>query len=254
MNQTNYELNEKFSCFEHNHEKDINLQGKRITEEEKKFTIEGNKKKKLTPGELKEKLEDRFNKKYDYQTVANLQKNVNVGFFGEPTEDAWLLQDRIKRLQERFPNMLVKIKKNSKNELERLIYAMPSMKNLAEHFFDLVVLDTTFATNRFRMKHLSLCGKDNHNKTILFVEGLVSTESSEEFAWFFEQVKSYFGKEPKVVLMDADPALLSACQLVFPTAIKRVCGWHTETNIKKHLFGLKKSMILFPFFFYLIRI
>jgi len=48
----------------------------------------------------------------------------------------------------------------------------------------------------------------------------------------FEQVRNYFGKEPKVVLIDADPVLLSACQFVCPTAVKKVYSWHTETNIK----------------------
>ena len=219
------------------------MRSKQITEEEKEFTREGTKKKKLTPRELKEKLEDRFDKQYDYMTIANLQRNVNTEFFGEATADAALLQKRIMKLKQKYPNMLAKIKKNNKNELEGLIYSMPVMKEFAEYFFDLVVLDTTFSTNRFRLKHLSLCGKDNHNKTILFVEGLVSKETTEEFTWFFEQVKEYFGKEPKILLMDADPALLSACEHVFTSSTLKICGWHTEANIKKHLMGLKKSKL-----------
>ena len=248
-----YEINLKFSCFEHNHCVDDNIQSKQLNEEERKFIHDKIKQKKLTPAELKEKLEDKYGKDYDYRKVANEQRIIGNLYFGDPTEDAALLQSRLIMLKKKFPDMLATIKKNNKNEFEGLIFAMPSMKNLATHFFDLVILDTTFSTNRFRMKHLSLCGRDNHNKTILFVEGLISQETIEQFRWFFIEVKKYFNKQPQVILMDADPALLAAVEQVFPQSISRICGWHTECNIKKHLFGMKKSKFDGVFLFKFIR-
>ena len=105
---------------------------------------------------------------------------------------------------------------------------------------DLVVIDTTFGTNRFRMKNITLCGKDNDNKTIIFAQGLIVQETKELFCWILSNAKNYFLVEPKFVLTDADSALIGAVEAVYDKSNLKLCGWHTENNFKNHLFGLKK--------------
>jgi len=89
---------------------------------------------------------------------------------------------------------------------------------------DLLVMDTTFGTNRFRMKSITLCGKDNNNKTIIFAQGLVSNETKEQFSWVLNQTKNYFNKDPKFILIDADPALIGAVEEVYTSSNLKLCG------------------------------
>ena len=129
------------------------------------------------------------------------------------------------------------------HKLKGLIFATPLMRELANKFMDLLIMDTTFGTNRFRMKHWTMCGKDNNNRTIIFAEGLIAQETTEQFSWLLSQAKGYFNKEPNFILIDSDPALIAAVESIYPNSNLKMCGWHTENNIKKHLYGLKKGNI-----------
>jgi len=77
------------------------------------------------------------------------------------------------------------------------------LKDLANYFMDLVVIDITFGTNRFRMKHWTMCGKDNNNKTIIIAEGLVAQETIEQFSWLLLKIKGYMERELNFILIDS---------------------------------------------------
>ncbi|XP_076919137.1 uncharacterized protein LOC143579840 [Bidens hawaiensis] len=44
--------------------------------------------------------------------------------------------------------------------------------------------------------------------------------------------------EPRVILTDADHALMNACDAVFPNATKNLCRWHISENIRRKFKGL----------------
>ena len=195
---------------------------------------------------MKEKLEDKFGISFDYQSVANSQRKVETSLFGNPADDAFQMKQLILKLKDKFPDFLGEILQDSEShELKGLIYATPMQKKLAEIYMDLLVMDTTFGTNRFKMKHWTMCGKDNNNRTIIFAERLITQETTEQFSWLLSKAKEYFGRDPKFILIDADPALIASTEAIYPTSNIKLCGWHTEKNIKNHLYGVKKSKFLF---------
>ena len=239
-----FELNHKASNFTHNHPADPSLVSKCLDAKAKDYMIEEIKKKKMTPAKIQEKLNDKFGIKYIYQAVANASQNIDLQLFGSQTEDAETLKNLILKLKEKVPQFLGEIlKEETTNKLKGLIFATPLMKELANKYMDLLIMDTTFGTNRFRMKHWTMCGKDNNNRTIIFAEGLIAQETTEQFSWLLSQAKGYFNKEPNFILMDSDPALIAAVESIYPNSNLKMCGWHTENNIKKHLYGLKKGNI-----------
>jgi len=191
-----------------------------------------------------EELKDKFGEEYEYQTIANIQHSIERDLFGTPTEDAENLRCLVSNLKTKFQDFLgdYKYDEDSK-QLTALIYATPKMRSLAEKYMDLLVMDTTFGTNRFRMKHWIMCGKDNNNRTVIFAEGLIVQETSGLFIWLLEKAKAYFDRIPKFVLIDSDPALIKAVETVYPTSNLKLCGWHTSNNIKNHLYGTKKGKI-----------
>ena len=119
------------------------------------------------------------------------------------------------------------------------------MLELAAKYMDLLVMDTTFGTSRFRMKHWVMCGKNNNNRTVIFAEGLIIQETKELFVWLLNIIKNNFTALPKFILIDSDPALIAAVETVYPEANLKLCGWHTVNNIKNHLYGTKKSKSIF---------
>jgi hypothetical protein len=219
------------------------LKGKQFRPSVVEFIKEETKKKSIATGHLVERLEDKFGQKFDYMSTHNIQREIDSQFFGEPSDDAECLKNLLQSLKTKFPDMLVEILAPN-NTLEGVIYSTPSMKDLADNYLDLCVMDTTFNTNRFRMKYWAIAGKDNCNKTIIFAEGLIRSETKENLVWLLSCIKDYFKKSPKLILIDADPALISACETVFPNSKIKLCGWHTESNIKNHLYGSKKSKLL----------
>ena len=136
-----------------------------------------------------------------------------ISFFGQPAEDAQNIKEILLQLNQKVPNFLGEILKDeSTGKLQALVFSSPLMKELAENFMDLLVIDTTFGTNRFRMKSITLCGKVNNNKTIIFAQGLVCQETKLQFSWILEKVKNYCPREPNFILIEADPAWIGAAE------------------------------------------
>jgi len=129
-------------------------------------------------------------------------------------------------------------------KLTGLIFSTPTMKDLASKYMDVLLMDTTFNTNRFRMKHWTMVGKDLNNQTIIFAEGLIVQETKEMFIWLLNEAKNYLEVSPNFTLIDSDPGLIAAVESVFPLTNIKLCGWHTCNNIKNHLYSSKKSKFI----------
>ena len=146
--------NEKNSNLASNHQLDDKLKSKQLDQKAKDFMISVAKQKHITTKDMKEKLEDKFGISFDYQSVANSQRKVETSLFGNPADDAFQMKQLILKLKDKFPDFLGEILQDSEShELKGLIYATPMQKKLAEIYMDLLVMDTTFGTNRFKMKH-----------------------------------------------------------------------------------------------------
>jgi len=61
----------------HIHLPDSRAQSKFVGQGVQKFMEETLKEKKVTPKEMQEKLKDKFDKDFDYQVIANTQKNLS---------------------------------------------------------------------------------------------------------------------------------------------------------------------------------
>jgi len=186
------------------------------------------------------RVQDKFGIELTYQAAANCKRSDDQKLFGDVQDDASNLKDMFDKLKEASQDFLGDILKGEDNKLKAVIFATPIMKELAANFVDLFVIDT-FSTNKFRMKSITLCGKNNNNETVIFAQGLMSQETTEIFSWILEKAKTYWEQESNFVLTDADPALISAVEKNFKDANLKLCGWHSETNFKHHLYGSKKS-------------
>nr|XP_051190958.1 protein FAR1-RELATED SEQUENCE 5-like [Lolium perenne] len=103
-------------------------------------------------------------------------------------------------------------------------------------FGDVLVFDSTYKTNRYAMPFIPFVGINNHRQTTIFACAIVSDEKEVTYKWLLETfLKAMYQQKPKGIITDGDAAMIADVGKVFPGVWYRVCTWHIEKNMKKHI-------------------
>ena len=124
--------------------------------------------------------------------------------------------------------------------LERVIWMYPEQKLYYSRFYDVVVFDNTYKSNRFQMPFGIFTGVNNFGQSICFAGTLVIEEDEETFRWIFSKfLEMTSGHAPSVLLTDDDKAMANAyVKVLKPFGTKhRLCQWHLLKNVMKNLIG-----------------
>nr|XP_051196742.1 protein FAR1-RELATED SEQUENCE 5-like [Lolium perenne] len=106
-------------------------------------------------------------------------------------------------------------------------------------FGDVLAFDSTYKTNRYAMPFIPFVGINNHRQTTVFACAIVSDEKEVTYKWLLETfLKAMYQQKPKGIITDGDAAMITAVGKVFPGVWYRVCTWHIEKNMKKHIDSL----------------
>ncbi|XP_076944427.1 protein FAR1-RELATED SEQUENCE 5-like [Bidens hawaiensis] len=124
----------------------------------------------------------------------------------------------------------------STNALEDLFFVHPTSYMIYRAFPHVLVIDTTYNTNVYKMPFVQIVGVTSTRKTFHIEMAAVSNEKKDNFTWVLTMLKTTLDNcmMPRVILTDCDLALMNACEIVFPNAAKLLCRWHINENIKKH--------------------
>ena len=114
----------------------------------------------------------------------------------------------------------------------------PVMLSRYQRYGDILLVDTTFGTNRFRMSLLVLVGVDCENKNTSFGFALLDNEREDTFVYIFEGFLNRTQRQPTVIFSDQCHALVNAITKVFTQSRHFLCSWHIGQNVKKHFHGL----------------
>jgi hypothetical protein len=121
------------------------------------------------------------------------------------------------------------------NRLERLFFAHPDAIALYKQHPDILLLDCTYKTNRFRIPLLNLCGVTGNKKTIQAALCFLSGEKEEDYEWAMTQFKELLEEHdipwPVSMVTDRELALMNALDTVFPEVVHILCTWHVNMNI-----------------------
>ncbi|CAL8090482.1 unnamed protein product [Prunus armeniaca] len=129
-----------------------------------------------------------------------------------------------------------KIEGDSNDRLTRCFWADATSRRAYRFYGDVVVLDTTFNTNRYGLPFAPMLGVNNHGQTIVLACAFLSKETTESFIWMFEEFKKAMPSgEPKMIITDQDAAMARAIFEVFPTTFHRLCIWHITTKFSDKL-------------------
>jgi len=104
-----------------------------------------------------------------------------------------------------------------------------------QSFGDVVVFDSTYRMNKYKMPFVPYVGMNQHRSTTVFGCGVVSDERVESFIWLLRALmKAMCQQKPKSIITDGD-YMVKAIREVLPGVNHRICSWHVEENLPKHL-------------------
>ncbi|XP_035830097.1 protein FAR1-RELATED SEQUENCE 5-like [Helianthus annuus] len=115
--------------------------------------------------------------------------------------------------------------------LTGLFWANGLCKRNFMEFGDVISFDETFKTNKYKMVFVPFTGIDNHCRNVNLGAGLLASESIDSYKWLLNSFVKPFGRQPKVVVTDQDPAMKQAIEEVFSTSRHRLCMWHIMKKV-----------------------
>ncbi|GKE10881.1 FAR1-related sequence 5-like protein, partial [Tanacetum coccineum] len=123
------------------------------------------------------------------------------------------------------------------DEVSKLLVGLFRNDEKAKQYFDVygdvVSFDAIFRSNRYNIILVPFTVINDHNWCILFGSASLDSEHIKKYRWLLKQFKKIFGKAPKVVVTDQDPAMKVAIKEIFPDSRHYLCMWH----IMKKLVG-----------------
>jgi hypothetical protein len=117
-----------------------------------------------------------------------------------------------------------------------LFFAHSKSLELLHKYPDVLLLDCTYRTNKFKMLLLNIvsttCLDSNFHAAFCFL----AKEEEGDYIWAMEQLKELFllGMRVWAFVTDREIAVINACRNVFPAAARLLCLWDVEKNVLTH--------------------
>ena len=157
--------------------------------------------------------------------IYNYQRDKREELKGH---DADMLYAHFLSQQEKNPYFTFKIEEDNENRIKHCFWADATSMRAYSFFGDVVIFDTTYNTNKYKLIFAPILGINHHGQTVMFGCAFLSDESTESFVWllktFLEAMPG--GSPPKMIITDQDPAMKLAIAQVFPSTFHRYCSWH----------------------------
>lgn len=118
--------------------------------------------------------------------------------------------------------------------VQDIFFAHPKSVALFNTFPTVLLMDSTYKTNRYGMPLFEMVGVSSTSKTFNVAFAFIKNEKEENFTWALQQCRSLLrsdGVGPKVTVTDRDTALMNAVGKVFPEASPLVCRYHVIKNV-----------------------
>ena len=188
---------------------------------------------------LRRQIAERYSLDLDRQTFANLVKSYksNLGCQDAQADfDAlvpWLLQEI------REQGAIGAVDMNGAL-VSAIFYMSAEMVHHGRRNSQLIMMDTTFNTNRFGWPLCLICGVDEHHHTVLLAVALVHHQTTAAFEWILQQLRAGMQDEAwdgvACVFTDGDQAMAAALASAMPHTQHLRCRYHLKQNLRARLF------------------
>ena len=116
--------------------------------------------------------------------------------------------------------------------LEYLFFVWKSSQLILELNCEVLILDATYKTNKYKLPLLVITGVTALNTSFYLGFAFMKAEYTSDYTWVMGQVRALYDRlglqYPSVVLTDHQPALMNACRIVFPDSKRMLCIWYFD--------------------------
>ena len=114
--------------------------------------------------------------------------------------------------------------------LKNLFFIPKATQELTRVYQNVLVLDCTYKTNKYKLPLLHGVGVTALNTSFTMFLAFLINEKEESYVWALNSM-SELGIRPAVIIHDNDHALLKSIKVVLPNASTLLCRWHIGKNI-----------------------
>ena len=130
-----------------------------------------------------------------------------------------------------------KATKDNQDRLHTLFFAHPKSIEILKGNYDIILLDCTYKTNKFRMPLLHITGVTCLNTSFEIAYCFLPNERQPAYEVAMQALYNLFktiNKSPRCFLTDKEGALKAALRIYWPNTPQRLCLWHLFNNVKTH--------------------
>jgi len=179
-------------------------------------------------------LTDLKEKNKENLTLIKQVYNARTSLRKGQREDKTELQYLITKL-EKHQYVYFTRENSEETTLEDLFFAHPDSIDILNTFPTILVMDSTYKTNTYRMPLFEIVGVTSTEMTYSVAFAFISFERENNFIWTLEMLVGFLTSKrnmPKVIVTDRDPALMKAIAEVLPKTDHVLCYFHIEKNVK----------------------
>ena len=118
-----------------------------------------------------------------------------------------------------------------------VLFAHPESLAYLQTYPEVLLLDCTYKTNKYRMPLLDMIGIDAAQRSFCIAFAFLSGETEEDYMWALERLKTLYkqcgGILPSVILTDRCLAIINVAMALFPspTTVTLICIWHANKAV-----------------------
>ncbi|SAL99343.1 hypothetical protein [Absidia glauca] len=139
-----------------------------------------------------------------------------------------------------------RLRTDDNNKFVALYFTHERMIQRARQLSDVIIIDATYKTNKYKMPFVNMVGVSNLGRDFKSLANFpiagawISSENKASYQWVMEQLEATVFPEgsswrPGVTVTDQDQALMNAIDNVFPDAGNILCNLHIGRNFKKNI-------------------
>ncbi|XP_015573890.1 protein FAR1-RELATED SEQUENCE 4 isoform X2 [Ricinus communis] len=150
--------------------------------------------------------------------------------------DAQLLLELFMHMQEDNPKFFYAVDLNEEHRLRNFFWVDAKGVEDFNNFGDVVCLDTTYFTNKYKLPLVLFIGVNHHIQPTLLGCALIADETVYTFYWLMQTWYIAMGERaPRMMLTDQNNAIKTAIAAVFPQTRHCFCLWHILEKIPRQL-------------------
>lgn len=216
-------------CGFHNHEvAKGNAYASRLSGEEKSL-IGDLTKNMVKPRDILLTLKD-HDQDITIKQVYNARQAFRVSQKGPITEMQHLMN-----LMERDHYVYLERRDDKSDAVRDIFWAHPDAMKLLNVFHIVLIIDSTYMTNKYRLPLVEIVGVTSTDLTFTVAFAYLESKRADDFAWALQKLRVLFFKDdaiPQVIVTDKDISLMNAVQSVFPSSTQLFCQSHITKNVK----------------------